>query len=137
MYNVNTHVWTFISISCHCGRIRNNIRTLIVIDFGLNEIKIETSRLEIQADVISTKRHSLSSETASVCLSMDDGGAGASTRGLAGSVLSYKANIEDSKSETASTRGLAGSVLSYKANIEDSKSETSCGGPNCNSTQCE
>jgi len=55
------------------------------------------SKLEIQADVISTKRHSLSSETASVCLSMDD--AGASTRGLAGSVLSYKANTEDSKSE--------------------------------------
>jgi hypothetical protein len=56
-------------------------------------------RLEIQADVISNKRHSLSSETASVCLSMDD--AAASTRGLAGSVLSYKVNIEDSKSEAS------------------------------------
>ncbi|CAG7817278.1 unnamed protein product [Allacma fusca] len=57
------------------------------------------NKLEIQADVTSTKRHSLSSETASVCLSMDD--AAASTRGLAGSVLSYKVNIEDSKSEAS------------------------------------
>jgi len=57
------------------------------------------NKLEIQADVTSTKRHSVSSETASVCLSMDD--AGASTRGLAGSVLSYKVNIEDSKSEAS------------------------------------
>jgi len=57
------------------------------------------NKLEIQADVIMNKRHSLSSETASVCLSMDD--AAASTRGLAGSVLSYKVNIEDTKSETS------------------------------------
>ena len=57
-------------------------------------------RLEIQADVNSSvKRNSLSSETASVCLSMDD--AAASTRGLAGSVLSYKVNVEDSKSEAS------------------------------------
>jgi len=58
------------------------------------------NKLEIQADVNSSaKRNSLSSETASVCLSMDD--AAASTRGLAGSVLSYKVNVEDSKSEAS------------------------------------
>jgi len=60
-------------------------------------LRLNMLRLEIQADVNTAKRHSLSSETASVCLSMDD--AAASTRGLAGSVLSYKVNIEDSKSE--------------------------------------
>ncbi|CAL8144143.1 unnamed protein product [Orchesella dallaii] len=58
------------------------------------------NKLEIQADINSSaKRHSLTSETASVCLSMDD--AAASTRGLAGSVLSYKVNVEDSKSEAS------------------------------------
>lgn len=53
--------------------------------------------MEIQADVqITNKRHSLSSsETA---LSMDD----YSTKGLAGSILSYKVNVEDNKSEETS-----------------------------------
>lgn len=58
------------------------------------------NKLEIQADVITNnKRHSLcnSEETGSICLSMDE----ASMRGLAGSVLSYKVNIEDGKSETS------------------------------------
>ncbi len=64
-------------------------------------------RLEIQADVITNnKRHSLSSETASVT-SDAIASTNWSTRGLAGSVLSYKVNNIDH-------------------NIEDSKSETSC-----------
>lgn len=70
-------------------------------DFLLNKLlNLYFYRLEIQADINSSaKRNSLSSETASVCLSMDD--AAASTRGLAGSVLSYKVNVEDSKSEAS------------------------------------
>lgn len=51
-------------------------------------------RLEVQADVASTQRFSMSSETASAATSLsekslaDDGGA--STRALAGSVLNFK-----------------------------------------------
>lgn len=51
-------------------------------------------RLEVQADVASTQRFSLSSETTSAATSLsekslaDDGGA--STRALAGSVLNFK-----------------------------------------------
>lgn len=52
------------------------------------------NRLEVQADVASTQRFSMSSETASATTSLsekslaDDGGA--STRALAGSVLNFK-----------------------------------------------
>lgn len=55
-----------------------------------------TQRLEVQADVVSSQRFSLSSETASATTSLseksvaDDGGA--STRGLAGSVLNFKSH---------------------------------------------
>lgn len=55
---------------------------------------LDCCRLEVQADVASSQRFSLSSETTSATTSLsekslaDDGGA--STRALAGSVLNYK-----------------------------------------------
>lgn len=61
----------------------------------IHTANIEFFRLEVQADVASSQRFSMSSETASAATSLseksvsaDDGAA--STRALAGSVLNYK-----------------------------------------------
>lgn len=51
-----------------------------------------TQKLEIQADMVSTQRLSLSSLTESMNVSLNDDG-GASTRALAGSVLNYKVKM--------------------------------------------
>ncbi|CAH1406717.1 unnamed protein product [Nezara viridula] len=74
-------------------------------------------RLEVQADVVSSQRFSMSSETASATASLSDRSVGddaaASTRALAGSVLNYKLQSHEPSEDGGSERVRFDSHVSF------------------------